>query len=52
MKVIRSAVLCALVAGGSIGLAATASADPLDGAYTLVVTDGRAIPGPASPQTG
>jgi hypothetical protein len=41
MKALKIAALSALIAGASIGLAGPASADPLDGAYTMVVTDGH-----------
>jgi hypothetical protein len=41
MKVLRIAALSALFVGASVGLTGPASADPLDGAYTMVVTDGH-----------
>jgi hypothetical protein len=41
MNVIRGAAMSALFAGASIGLAGPALADPLNGPYNLVVTDGH-----------
>ena len=44
MKIRRIATLAALIAGASIGLAATASAEPLDGPYGATVTGGNVLP--------
>jgi hypothetical protein len=43
MSLKRVALLSALCATASVGLAGTASADPLNGPYHLVVTNGRGL---------
>lgn len=43
MRTIRIATLAAVLAGALVGLAATASAEPLDGPYVATVTGGNVL---------